>query len=330
LGRYFKKKSTIYLITLFVAITINWLIPRLMPGDPISILMSRLGGLESGRDHLESFFRKSFGLDQAWYVQYFNYWKSILSGDLGVSIYLYPKRVMDVISSAAIYDLLLMIPAISLSWIVGNKIGAISASHKKLDNALMPFFYFLCSAPYFWFAVVLAWFFGVVLDAFPLQGATSSYMIPHFSLAFILDYLHHWILPFLSLFGIMIGQWAIGMRNMIIYEMGSNYSGYMEAQGSSAGLIRRYAFRNAVLPQVTGLAIRLGQFITGALAMEIVFSYPGLGYNLYKAIINQDYFLVQGCFLFIVIFMLAANFLVDIIYMVIDPRVRYSYSGEGA
>jgi peptide/nickel transport system permease protein len=127
---------------------------------------------------------------------------------------------------------------------------------------------------------------------------------------------------------VQLGGWAIGMRNMIIYEMGSNYSKYMESLGASEKLIRKYAFRNGVLPQVTGLAIRLGNIIAGALTTQIVFSYPGLGFILLKAIQNQDYFLVQGCFLFIIIFVLLANFTVDIIYMFIDPRVRFSYSGE--
>jgi len=193
---------------------------------------------------------------------------------------------------------------------------------------LMPVFYFLTSSPYFWFAVVVVFFLGVQLPWFPISNAYSATMRPAFNIDFILDFLHHWFLPFITLFLVQLGGWAIGMRNMIIYEMGSNYSKYMESLGAPEKLIRKYAFRNGVLPQVTGLAISLGNIIAGALTTQIVFSYPGLGFILLKAIQNQDYFLVQGCFLFIIVFVLLANFLVDIVYMLVDPRVRFSYSGE--
>ena len=326
--KYLSKKVIIYLITFFVAVTIDWMIPRFMPGDPINILLSRFQGMEGGREIIESQFIASFGLDKPLLEQYFNFWVSLFKGDLGISIYVFPKPVMDVISEAVFYDVLLLLPAIILSWILGNKLGAFSGVNKKADNALMPFFYFLTSSPYFWFAVVVVFIFGVQLGLFPISNAYSSTTQPGFNLHFILDFIHHWFLPFLTLFLVQLGGWAIGMRNMILYEMGTNYSKYMESLGAPEKLIRKYAFRNGVLPQVTGLAIRLGNIVAGALTTEIVFSYPGIGYILLKAILNQDYFLVQGCFLFIVIFVLIANFIVDIIYMFIDPRVRFSYSGE--
>ncbi|BBE31662.1 peptide ABC transporter permease [Tepiditoga spiralis] len=327
-NKYFRKKIIIYLITFFFAVTLNWLIPRFMPGDPMSLLMAKLHGLNEGKAALKSFFLDSFGLNKSFFEQYLDFWKALFTGDFGVSIYLYPKPVIEIISKAAIYDIVLLLPAVILSWIFGNKLGAISGVNKKIDNILMPIFYFLTSSPYFWFAVILVYVLGVVMGLFPINGAYSSTMLPSFSFSFIIDFFKHWILPFLSLFSVMLGGWAIGMRNMIIYEMGSNYSKYMEALGSSKKLIRKYAFRNAELPQVTGLALSLGTIIAGNLTTQIVFSYPGLGYTLLKAILNQDYFLVQGCFLFIIIGVLLANFLVDILYMFIDPRVRYSYSGE--
>lgn len=328
MGKYLSKKLLIYLITFFIAVTINWAIPRFMPGDPISILLSRFSGLEGGREIIEGQFVQSFGLNQPLLTQYFNFWRSLFAGDLGISIYVFPKPVINVIKEAIIYDIILLVPAIILSWIVGNKLGAYSGVNRKADNIMMPFFYFLTSAPYFWFAVVVAFIFGVKLALFPISNAYSSTIQPGFNLTFILDFLKHWFLPFLTLFLVQLGGWAIGMRNMIIYERSSNYSKYMESLGVSDRLIRNYGFRNGILPQVTGLAIRLGTVVSGALLTEIVFSYPGLGYLMLRAILNQDYFLIQGCFLFIVIMVLAANFIVDIIYMIIDPRVRLSYSGE--
>lgn len=328
MGKYLGKKLAIYLVTFFFAVTIDWAIPRFMPGDPISMLLARFTSLEGGKEIIQHQFVQSFGLDQPLLAQYFNFWKSLFNGDLGTSIYVFPKPVINVIGEAIIYDILLLLPAIILSWIAGNKLGAYSGVNRRADNVMMPFFYFLTSAPYFWFAVVVVFIFGVKLGLFPISSAYSATMRPGFNLAFILDYLHHWFLPFLTLFLVQLGGWAIGMRNMIIYERSANYSKYLESLGASEKLIRRYGFRNGVLPQVSGLALSLGTIVSGALVTETVFSYPGLGFLMYKAILNQDYFLIQGCFLFIVIMVLVANFVVDLVYMMIDPRVRLSYVGE--
>jgi len=327
MGKYFRKKVLVYLITFVLAITINWMIPRAMPGNPIQIMLSRITVTPDTKAKMQTYYKELFGLDKPWIIQYLNYWKSIFTGNLGRSISFGLRPVGDILSNAVIFDFLLMFPALLLSFIFGNKLGAVSGVNKRVDNILMPVFYFLTSAPYFWFAVILSFIFGMQLNIFPLGGAYGQFVLPGFSLHFILDFLYHWFLPFMSLFAIMLGQWAIGMRNMIIYEMGTNYSRFMEAMGSRRGLIRRYAYRNGILPQVTGLGIRLGQFIGGALATEIVFQYPGLGYILFRAIIDQDYFLLQGIFLFIILLMLVANFTVDIIYMFLDPRVRVSFSG---
>jgi peptide/nickel transport system permease protein len=127
----------------------------------------------------------------------------------------------------------------------------------------------------------------------------------------------------------MFGGWAIGMRNLIIYELESDYSHYLLALGTPRKLVRKYAFNNAVLPQVTGLALQLGVIVAGALVTEIVFSYPGIGYLILQAIQNEDYFLLQGCFLFIIIGVLLANFAIDVVYVLVDPRTRIGMQGEG-
>jgi peptide/nickel transport system permease protein len=138
------------------------------------------------------------------------------------------------------------------------------------------------------------------------------------------------MMPFLSLFMVMFGGWAIGMRNMIIYELESDYSRYLEALGAPQGLVRKYAFRNAMLPQITGLALQLGVIVAGSLVTEIVFSYPGIGMLLFNAIKSEDYFLLQGIFLFIIIGTLLANFVVDIVYIMVDPRTRVGMRGGTA
>lgn len=292
------------------------------------MLLSRFTVLEGGREILESFFVKTFGLDQPLIQQYFGFWRSLFAGDLGISISQYPKPVLDIIRDAIIYDIIILLPAIILSWIIGNKLGAFSGVKKKADNFLMPIFYFLTSSPYFWFALVVSYVLGIVLGIFPTSHAYSATMKPGWTLAFIWDFIMHWFMPFLTLFLVQLGGWAIGMRNMIIYETNTNYAKYMESLGASDRLILNYGYRNGILPQVTGLAISLGTIVSGAVLTQMVFSYPGLGYLMVQAIKQNDYFLIQGCFLFLIVMVLLANFAIDIIYMLIDPRVRHSYSGE--
>ena len=169
---------------------------------------------------------------------------------------------------------------------------------------------------------------GIVLGIFPTSHAYSATMRPGWNLAFIWDFILHWFMPFLTLFLVQLGGWAIGMRNMIIYETNTNYAKYMESLGASERLVRSYGFRNGILPQVTGLAISLGTIVSGAVLTQMVFSYPGLGYIMVQAIKQNDYFLIQGCFLFLISMVLLANFTIDIIYMFIDPRVRIPIQGR--
>lgn len=326
--KYLTKKILVYILTFFFAVTIDWAIPRFMPGNPINFLISRFAGLPESVKVLQSYFTQAFGLDKPLWEQYINFWKALFKGDLGISIYMYPQPVAKIIARSLPYSLIVLLPAVLLSFAIGNRFGAFVARKKRLDNFALPIFYTLTASPYFWFGILLAWIFGVVIPLFPLAGAYSFGTTPSLSWQFVLDFLHHWVLPFGSLFLVMLGGWAIGMRNMIIYELEANYSRYLEALGSSQKLIRRYAYRNAILPQITGLAIQLGTVVAGALTTEIVFSYPGIGYLLMQGILNQDYFLIQGCFLFIILGVLIANFLVDIFYVIIDPRIRKSYSGE--
>jgi peptide/nickel transport system permease protein len=328
--RYFGRKLLIYILTFFVAVTIDWLIPRFMPGNPVQTMLSRAALRAEALEVMRGYYTRAFGLDLPTWQQYLNFWTALFHGDLGISIYLFPTPVARVLRRAVPYDLFLLIPSILLSWYAGNKFGAFAARSKWLDNTLSPLSYVLTATPYMWLGILLAWVFGIVLDIFPIAGAYSFEMAPHFSWAFIRSVLKHWFLPFASLFLVMFGGWAIGMRNMIIYELEAEYSHYLEALGAPRKLIRKYAFRNAVLPQITGLALQLGVIVAGALVTEVVFSYPGIGYLLLAAIQNQDYFLIQGCFLFIIIGVLLANFAIDVVYVIVDPRTRLGMTGETA
>lgn len=328
--RYLGRKLLIYVLTFFLAVTIDWLIPRFMPGDPVQTMLSRASLHAEAVEVMYGYYTRAFGLDVPVWQQYLNFWNAIFHGDLGTSVYLFPQPVMQVIMRAVPYDVFLLLPAILLSWLAGNWFGAFAARNKWLDNTLLPLGYILTATPYMWLGIVLAWLFGVVLGIFPIAGAYSFSMRPHLSWAFIGSVLKHWFLPFASIFLVKFGGWAIGMRNMIIYELEADYSHYLEALGAPRSLIRKYAFRNAILPQITGLSLDLGVIVAGALVTEVVFSYPGIGYLILQAIQNQDYFLIQGCFLFIIIGVLLANFAIDIAYVIVDPRTRLGMVGESA
>ena len=328
MGKYFGKKFIIYLATFFVAVTINWIAPRFIPGDPITSMLAQYTGPERGREILEQRLRVTFGLDQSLFHQYIGFWRNLLRGDLGRSIVMYPQRVIDIVKQNIIYDIIVLFPAIILSYIVGNRAGARAGQNKKADNIIMPVLYAFTSSPYFWFAIIMVFVFAAHLGWFPTAGAYGGGIRPGLNWSFIKNFLQHWFLPFFTMFLVSLGGWAIGMRDMIIYEIKSNYSKYLKSLGASKKLIRKYAYRNAVLPQVTGFAIRLGQTVSGAILVQRVFNYPGLGTLMLEGVQRQDFFLLQGAFLSLVVMVLVANFIVDIIYMFIDPRIRVSYSEE--
>jgi peptide/nickel transport system permease protein len=330
--RYFGRKIFIYLLTFFLAVTIDWLIPRFMPGDPIRNMLTRVSvsSNASSIQMMYDYYAHLFGLDLPLWQQYLNFWNSLLHGNLGLSTYLFPTPVTKVLMRAVPYDIFLLVPAILISWFAGNNFGAFAARSKWLDNTISPLGYILTATPYMWLGILMAWFFGIILGIFPIAGAYSFSMRPNLSWAFAGSVLLHWFLPFSSLFLVQFGGWAIGMRNMIIYELEADYSHYLGALGASRSLIRNYAFRNAILPQLTGLALQLGVIVAGALVTEVVFSYPGIGYLLLAGIQNQDYFLIQGCFLFIIIGVLLANFAIDVAYILVDPRTRRGMMGETA
>ena len=326
--RYFLRKIVVYVLTFFVAVTVDWAIPHLMPGNPVLTLMSRIQIQDPKvANQLYAHYMRAFNLNLPLWKQYWYFWVSLFHGDLGTSILQFPTPVMSIITHAVPYTLALLIPAILLSWYAGNKVGALAARRKVLDNTALPLSYALTATPYMWLAILLVWSLAVIWHVFPVGFAYDPTAGRGFTWAFTGDLLQHWFLPFLSLFLVAFGGWAIGMRNMIIYELESDYAHYLGALGAPQRLVRKYAFRNAVLPQITGLALALGAILGGALVTEIVFSYPGLGYQIYRAITNEDYFVIQGIFLFIIVGVLLANFIVDIVYLVIDPRTRVGMEG---
>ena len=247
--RYFGRKLLIYGLTFFLAVSIDWMIPRFMPGNPIENMLTRVSVATTGSasQELYSYYSHLFGMDVPAWQQYLNFWNSLIHGNLGISVYLYPTPVSQVLKNAVPYDIALLIPSILLSWWAGNKFGAFAARSKWLDNTVSPLGYILTATPYMWLGILLAWLFGIVWHIFPIASAYSFLMIPNFSWSFIWSLLLHWFLPFASLFLVGFGGQAIGMRNLIIYELESDYANYLEALGAPRKLIRDYAFRNAIL-----------------------------------------------------------------------------------
>jgi peptide/nickel transport system permease protein len=325
--RYLARKVLIYLVTFWVAVTIDWAIPRFMPGDPVERLMSRMQAQPSAEHALTGYYTKAFGFDVPVWRQYLNFWAALFHGDLGRSVANFPTSVSALIFGALPYTLALLVPAILLSFWAGNKVGALAARRKTLDNSVLPASYVLTATPQMWLGIVLAWIFATTLAWLPVSGAYDLSLQPAWTLEFVVSFLEHWILPFAALFLVAFGGWAIGMRNMIIYELEADYSNYLAALGAPRKLVRKYAYRNALLPQITGLALALGAVVAGAIVVEIVFAYPGLGTLTLGAIQNRDYFLIQGIFLFLIVGVLIANLIIDIAYVFIDPRTRIGMQG---
>jgi peptide/nickel transport system permease protein len=326
--RYLGWTLLIYLVTFFVAVTVDWAIPRFMPGNPIDQLLARMHAQPQSQQALTSYYTKAFGFDVPVWKQYLNFWVALFHGDLGVSIANFPTPVWELIRGAVPYTLALLVPAILLSFWAGNKVGALAARRKALDNTVLPASYVLTATPQMWLGIVLAWVFATTLAVLPVTGAYDLSLQPAWTLEFAESFLKHWVLPFSALFLVAFGGWAIGMRNMIIYELEADYSNYLAALGAPTKLVRKYAYRNALLPQITGLALALGAVVAGAIVVEIVFSYPGLGTLTLTALQNRDYFLIQGIFLFLIMGVLIANLVIDIAYVFIDPRTRVGMAGS--
>jgi peptide/nickel transport system permease protein len=327
LRRYFTRKLLTYLLTFFVGATVDWAIPHLMPGDPVQLYLAKFALEPSGYAPLYKTMSQAFGTNIPLWDQYLHFWAGLAHGSLGVSIYDFPAQVTTLILGAVPYTLALLIPAITLSYLAGNRVGAMAARRKGLDNTVLPIGYLFQATPYPWLALAMPFLLGAVWHVFPISGGYDEGLLPAFSLAFIWSLIDHWFLPFLTLFLVSFGGWAIGMRNLVIYELENDSSRYLRALGATEQVVRRYAYRNASLPQLSGLALALGVVIGGNIVAEIAFHYPGLGLLIYNAIADEDYFLLQGIFIFIVLGVLIANFVIDLAFLAVDPRIRLSMQG---
>jgi len=333
--KYIGRKFFFLLITYFIAITIVFILPRAIPGNPLSTLLRQI--FQQGQANPELIrsvlktLMEEFGLGKPWYQQYTDFILRAFRGDLGTSISSYPKKTLDLIVPVIPWTLMLLIPSIITAWIIGNTLGAVAGFKRGsfTDKFTLNFSLIVSQVPYYWLGMLLIFTLSVKLHIFPGQGGYSQGTIPTFTLKFILDMLYHYILPFLSIVISALGGWAIGTRVLVIYELDADYVSFGELLGLREKTVFRYIFRNSILPQVTGLALSLGGALGGALITEIIFNYPGTGYLLFRALSTLDYPLIQGIFIILIGSIYLANFLVDFVYALIDPRIRLGQS-EGS
>ncbi|HEY9077077.1 MAG TPA: ABC transporter permease [Anaerolineaceae bacterium] len=324
--KYFLNKFAWFLVTFVFAFILNFTLPRLMPGDPVASIVARLTQGMSNTTGIQAIYQQYteiFGTNKPIIEQFFIYVKNVFQGNFGFSFSQYPRRVSDVIGSAILWTVALQVPAILTGWIIGNTLGALAAYIRKgFDKVLMPLSIFASNFPPFGMAVILMVVFAVTLKWFPISGGYGFDLIPTFSWRFIWSVISHYQLPFFSIVLIAIGGQAIGMRSMSIYELNADYVKYARFLGIKDRKIVFYVFRNAMLPQITGLALSLGTMVGGNLVAEIVFSYPGLGYTLLNGVMGQDYPLISASSMIITIMVLIMTFVIEILYGFIDPRIK--------
>jgi peptide/nickel transport system permease protein len=322
--RYILRRFSFYVIAFFASLTINFFLPRLIPGDPATAIIGR-PGVSLTPEQLTAV-RTALGLSDAPpFQQFLAYLAQLARGDLGISYTKFPATVISVIGDGFIWTVLLSLTALIISFILGHLLGIFSAWRRGsfLSKSLPPAMILIGAFPAFFLAISAVYYLGYQLNWFPTAHAYEDLMQPGFNLPFLLSVGQHMILPVLVLVLTSLGGWALGMRNVMVSILGEDYITLAEAKGiSPLRVMLMYAARNALLPSVTAFGIVLGASISGQLLIEQVFSYPGLGFMLVSAVRNSDYPLMQGLFLLITTFVLAANFIVDILYTRLDPRVR--------
>jgi peptide/nickel transport system permease protein len=318
------RRLGLYAIAAWASITLAFVIPRLMPGDPETAMFSRFEGKMSPESMAA--LRETFGFtDAPLWEQYLAYLRHVLSGDLGTSVSYFPASVGDVIGTGLVWTLFLTGLALVIAYTAGTLLGIVAAWRRGgwLDRAATPLFLFVGAFPFFWLAMLLLFLFGFTLGWSPVRHAYADHLTPEPSLAFVGSVAAHAVLPALTIVAATVGSWMLDMRNTMMTVLGEDYITLAHAKGLAPRRVMfRYAARNALLPSVTSFGMALGFVLSGSLVIEMGFSYPGLGFLLIQAVRSLDYPLIQGLFLTITLAVLAANFLVDVVYVWLDPRTR--------
>ena len=330
--RHVIRRILFYLCAVWVAVTLDFFIPRLAPGDPVAAIVGKMSLKGYVSPQMLQTLSAEFGLNTntPLWQQYFQYLGNLLHGNFGNSIQYFPTPVIQIIRQDIGWSLMLGGVAVIISFTLGCLFGTIAAWKRGtlFDTLLSPVMNFLSAIPYFWLALLTLFVFSYLLNWFPLSGGYDSADIdPGFTFEFIGSVIQHAILPALTLVISSLAGWMLTMRNSMITTLSEDYVLMARAKGLSGRRVMFwYAARNAVLPNITGFAIAIGAIVGGQLVTEMVFSYPGIGYALLQGVQQQDYAMIQSIFLMITLAVLGANFLADMVYAFLDPRVRIERS----
>jgi peptide/nickel transport system permease protein len=330
--RHLLRRILFYLAAVWAAVTLNFFIPRLAPGSPIEAALSRLQktGQTVSPQALKSL-EATMGINTTdpLLVQYIKYLNDLLHGNFGVSFSHYPAPVTDVIGQGILWTIGLGTTAVLIGFVLGCLVGILTAWKRGtlIDTALSPSLTFLYAIPPFWLGLIIVYIFGFTLGWFPFADGYNTYLDVGWSWDFIASVIQHGFLPALTLVVSSLAGWMLVMRNSMVGILSDDYVLMARAKGLSQGrVILMYAARNAILPNIANFALALGFVVSGQVLTEIVFSYPGIGDTLYTAVQNQDYPLTQALFLIIALGVLGANFMADLLYTALDPRVRVGRS----
>lgn len=327
--RYFLKRLGIFFLTIWIAATLIWIIPRLTPGDPVTAMISRMtrtaGYVENSEKIIEGW-KERFGLNDPLPVQYVRYLGNILTLDFGYSLAYFPTGVNQIIGQALPWTLGLLLVAVTITFLLGNLLGALMAWTRtpRLIKLIVPLGMLFTSIPSILAGIFLIYIFAFLLNWFPIRGSYEMGMQPAFTPEFIASVIRHGTLPALAIVLVSFGYWTLGMRGMMITIEGEDYMHLARAKGLSPFyVLYRYMVRNAILPQITAFAITLGTLVSGQVLVEYIFTYQGMGTIIFNAISTQDFPVIQGTSFILILMTALAVLIIDLIYPLIDPRISY-------
>ena len=327
--RWFARRLVFYVFALWVALTINFLLPRLMPGSPLDGILQHLtpSQLSANPGIVQTYEALLGGGDKSIWEDYVTYLSRIVHFDFGVSTSHYPAPVSEVVGQTLPYSIFLVGVAFALSFVLGTAIGMFAAWRRGglVDGVFVPTFMALSAFPAFFTALLALYFLGLKLDWFPIQHAYDTSLSPGFNWEFLSSAFRHAQLPILVILAAFTGGWMLNMRTVMINTIGEDYVTLAHAKGlRDRRVMTRYAGRNAILPPLNGFAALFGSAVGGLVFVEYIFSYPGAGLTLQNAVLGNDYALAQALLVVLSVTVIAANLIMDVFNLILDPRLRTS------
>ncbi len=328
---YIIRRLGMFVFTIWLGTTVMFIIPRLAPGDPMQAVLGRMmaegTNVENGQQLIEAW-RQRFGLDEPLYMQYIKHLYNSITFNSGYSLAFFPSRVDTLVARAMPWTIGLLSVATLFAFLLGNGIGALLAwrGTPRLARWLLPFSLAFTAIPAFMLGILLLYLFAFNNQWLPFSGGYARGVVPGLNRAFFASVLEHATLPALCIVLVSMGGWALGMRGMMVTVDGEDYMILAEAKGlRTTTIFWHYGIRNAILPQITALGVTLGGLAGGSILVELIFTYPGMGYLLYQGILNSDYTLIQGIVFYVIVGVSLSVLILDFVYPLIDPRINYQH-----